>query len=215
MSDNVIAYVWYSQRTFYKDIGFRPFESDENDDPPDHIIASMRQHKMQKLLPQDQFPSDIYAAKRYDADREMITHVFNIGFTVVSSECATVLRNFDLGQGELYPVRLWRQDRVTRISGEYFYLSHGNRKGTFLPEKSPDARDPHGTKELWTPSPNPVDDQLIYSPQALEGPDIWRDDRTYFGIMMSDRLVQALKDEGVADDWKLLRCPVIDPQGAV
>lgn len=67
-----------------------------------------------------------------------------------------------------------------------------------------------GRDRFGPPPPNPVDDQLFYSKTVLERPDIWCDDLTYFGVMLSDRLAQALKEAGVAKDWLLLRCPVIE-----
>lgn len=212
MSDkNIIGYVWYSQKQHYKTIRYRTFSAGPDHREPPDVIEVMNKDTMQQFLSEDDMPQDIYTVEDENAHKKNPKHVFSFGFTVISEECAQVLRRFDLGQGALVPVRLWRQDRTTRIPGEFFYLTHGNRKAGFLHEHSPKAREwPGGGSSVWSPRPNPVDDQMFYSREALEGVDLWCDDLTYRGVMVSDRLAQALNEAGVAKDWLLLRCPVIE-----
>lgn len=148
-----LGYVWYSQKQHYKSIRYRTFKAgDDHREPPD-VVDSARRHQMQQFLSADQFPPDIYTVENEGAHKKNPKHVFSFGFTVVSSECADILRRFDLGDGALVPVRLWRQDRKTRVPGEFFYLTHGNRKKGFLPEQSPEAMDVYGKGSLWTPPP--------------------------------------------------------------
>lgn len=59
------------------------------------------------------------------------------------------------------------------------------------------------------PPINPVDNQLAFSTVVLDRPDIWWDRMIAEYFFISDRLACALKDAGIAKDWKLLRCRVI------
>ena len=196
--------------------GWRPFEAYEHDDrSPANVVEAMRLTTTGHFLPRERFPTDNYPRKDDDqgAHRKRIPQIFCNGFIFVSKESADVLRHFDLGKGALYPTRLWYPDRVTPVSGEYFYLSHGNRKNAFLPERSPNARKVYKSQDLWTLMPNPEDDQLAFSDIALEGPDVWWDERIMLYFFFSDRLAQALEQAGVARDWHLLRCPVLAKRG--
>lgn len=89
---------------------------------------------------------------------------------VVSQRCADVLRQFDLGQGHLYPVQLLRRDRVTEVPLSYFYLNVGNRKTGFLADLSPCAWPVSASG--WSPPPGLHDDECSVSSSVLEGPDL-------------------------------------------
>lgn len=213
MSQEISGYVWYSQKSHYRGISYTTMQnmhgSVSNLEP--EVLETMKLATMQQFLTADQLPADLYHNKRRGAPRpKRHPDMFASGFMILSSKAADIVKQFDLGEGALYPVRLWENDAKTRVPGDFFYLTHGNRKTGFLPEKSPEAFDPYGNKKVWLPPPNPVNDQLYFSREALEGVDIWRDNKCYFGIMLSDRLVSTLKDAGIARDWKLLRCPVIE-----
>lgn len=141
--------------------------------------------------------------------KRRIPHILTNGFIIVSEKSAEALRRFDLGEGALYPTRLYYPDKKTRLGGDYFYLSHGNKKNAFLPEESPEAKHVDRKYGFWGLPPNPVDNQLVFSQAALDGPDVWWDERIVFCFFISDRLARALKATGVAKDWGLLRCPVV------
>ena len=196
--------------------GWLPFEAPaDSETVPEEILEAIRLTEHGHFLPREHFPTDNYPRKNDDegAHRKRIPQIFSNGFIFVSKESANVLRHFDLGEGALYPVRLWHPDRVTPVPGEYFYLSQGNRKNAFLPEHSPNARKIYRDRDLWWPVPNPEDDQLVFSIASLDGPDVWWDDRIMSYFFISDRLAQALLQAGIARDWQLLRCPVVAKRG--
>lgn len=211
MSAEEIGCVWYSQKQHYKSIAYRSVNMGEDERSAPEVIEAMTEDMMcKRLLPQSAFPEKMFALARRGGAPKRHPNVFSNGFTMVSGKAADVLRQFDLGEGAIYPVQLFDKDRTTPVEGEFFYLTHGNRKDSFLPHRSPDARDNYGDGHVWSPPPIPENDQLFYGPAALEGPDIWRDEKTRRGLMMSDRLVQALKKAGALRGWLLLRCPVIE-----
>jgi hypothetical protein len=190
--------------------GWRPFEAQaETEASPAEIIEAMRLTKAGHFLPPERFPTDNFPrrADSVGAHRERIPQMFSNGFIFLREESAEVVRQFDLGEGALYPTRLWHPDRTTMVPGRYFYLSQGNRKNAFLKDRSPDAYKFPGNR--WRLPPNPTHDQLVFSAAALEGPDLWWDESIGVHFFISDRLAQALKRAKVDSDWKLLRCPVI------
>ena len=204
---NVIDYIWYSQKQHFKAHRYQPLGVGKDGKYPQGLIDAMNRDSQQLLVPPELFPSDLYLDEHHELYKEITRHIFTVGFTVVSARCAAVLKDFDLGSAGLHPVRLWRADQKTRVPGEFFYFNHGNRKTGFLPDRSPKARK---EESVWKPTPIPVNDELVFGPAALGGVDIWRDDLTYWGFLLSNRLALALKAAGVAQDWLLLRCPVIE-----
>lgn len=190
--------------------GWRPFEAFDRDDSSlPATIEAMQLTMTGRLLPAERFPIDNYPMRGTSEHRKRILQLFSNGFFFMRSESATVLRRFDLGEGALYPARLWHPDRTTPVPGEYFYLSQGNRKDAFLPERSPEAR-PLPNKKRWPPS-NPTHGQVVFSTKALDGPDIWWDDKIDAYYFISDRLAKALKQAKLVRDWMLLRCPIVTP----
>lgn len=55
-------------------------------------------------------------------------------YLVVSSAFAEVLRRFDLGNGGLFPIDLYKGNRINRFPGEWYFLNFGCLKQAFLPE---------------------------------------------------------------------------------
>lgn len=203
-------YIWLVRGHWENVRGWRPFEAPEDTERvPDEMLTAMRLSKIGHFFPADRFPTDNYPRRNDDegAHRKRVPQIFSSGFIFLSGESASILRQFDMGQGALYPTRLWHPDRVTAVPGEYFYLSQGNMKDAFLKERSPEAFDWPGGK--WTLPPNPVDGQLVFSRVALEGPDIWWDKQIANNFFISDRVAKALKRNEISEDWKLLRCPVM------
>jgi hypothetical protein len=193
--------------------GWRPFEAYDNDDnAPDEILDAMKQSAAGKFLPKSRFPTDNYPMRKNypPAHEERMPHLFSSGFIFVTEKRAQILRRFDIGQGALYPTRLWHPDRSTQVPGNYFYLSQGNTKNAFLREQSPEAYEikRYRRDSLWALPPNPKNDQLFFSEAALGPPDIWWDVQIARYFLISDRLAQALDDGRVSYDWKLMRCPI-------
>jgi hypothetical protein len=187
--------------------GWRSFLADEADNEPESVLEVVRLSKRGHFVEPRRFPSDLKPMRYGNAHRQRALQIFSSGYAFVSQPSADILRQFDLGNGNLVPVRLWHPDRKTQVPGEFFYLNQGNRKDAFLPDKS-QAYKPYKARDVWRLLPNPVDDQLVFSSSALEGPDIWWDERFLYYFFISNRLAMALKAAKVARDWGLLRCPI-------
>ncbi|WP_269582887.1 hypothetical protein [Roseibium sp. Sym1] len=191
--------------------GWCSFETPEDTErTPKAELSAIRKTKAGLYLPASQFPKDNYPlpSDSVGAHLERVPQIFSSGFFFLSGESAEVLQKFDMGDGALHSTRLWCPDRKSRVPGEFFYLSQGNRKDGFLVELSPDAK-PFG-KNRWTLPPIPSDDQLFFSERVLNGPDIWWDKSIASYFFVSDRLAIALREVGHAEDWHLLRCLVVE-----
>ena len=72
------------------------------------------------------------------------------GIWVVSEQAAAILQRFDLGNGALYPVGLFRSDRKTPFPGHYHCWNFGNTKSALVASASKDLR-PFGVAGVtWT-----------------------------------------------------------------
>lgn len=204
--------IWAVNGHNYFSRGWLPFEADPatEDDPPD-ILEAVRLTKSGHFLPVERFPKNNAPRRGDRAHVERVPQIFSNGFIFIRKGSADILRQFDLGEGALYPTQLWYPDRVTPIDAEVFYLSQGNWKDAFLKDLSPTADEwPRlGKPSLWGLPPIPKGGDLVFSPEALTGPDIWFDKSiTTYIFFISDRLAKALGEAGLAADWKLIRCAV-------
>ena len=120
-----------------------------------------------------------------------------------------MLRQFDLGEGALYPTKLFQNDRTTPVEGEYFCLNFGNQKQAFVPEYSPTANKPYPTQDIWQLALNPKDDDIAVTKTAMVGPDLWVDPDLRNAFFLSDPLVQALKAAKLTRRFGLRKCRVI------
>jgi len=214
MTKNILGYVWYSQKSHYRGISYRLEDSADGLQTAvkSRYSDASRKSTQQEFITPGEVPADLYYAWQQGGGlgrNKKHPNMFSTGYMILSAKAADVVDRFDLGKAALYPVRLWDNETKIQYEGDFYILTHGNRKTGFWPEQSPEARDAYGNQTIWMPTPNPVDDELCFSREVLKGPDIRRDDLCPFGIMLSDRFVQALKDARISRDWRLLRCPVI------
>src|SRR5262245_12511405 len=109
-------YVWLSE-AMTDPRRLKPFTNDlvENAGAESRAVGSYTRNDAGEPLGPDQFPTMIWGA----ADRGAKTFknlpdiIYGFGFYAVSARCADVLRQFDLGAGALYPVRVLQKDKQT------------------------------------------------------------------------------------------------------
>ncbi|MBO9427665.1 hypothetical protein J7444_23210 [Labrenzia sp. R4_1] len=191
--------------------GWQPAELfEDNKIRAEEILKAIRQSKIGWQLSKDQFPKDNYPRPdNYPAtDKQSVPQIFSSGFTFLSEESADVVGQFDLGDGALYPTRLWRSDRITPMPGRHFYLNVASKKDAFLPEQSLGAKDIGHGKWLVPVLPR-KDTELWFADIVLNGPDLWFDPKIIDNVFISDRLKQALDARKLSKDWMLTRCSVV------
>lgn len=141
-------------------------------------------------------------------------HLMFSGFWFISPEVRAVFDRFDMGANLIKPVVLYKSDQRTVAHDGYAVFAITEKKNAFLPEETPNPHRAYknSTKDIWTaPYDTDEDKTMVFNSVALEGADLWFDERIVKRIFFfSDRLIQVLKVEGlVNEDWKLLRCPVL------
>jgi len=189
--------------------GWQPAELFEGDETRvEEILKAIGQSKIGWQLSKDQFPKDNYPRPdNYPAaDKQSVPQIFSSGFTFLSEESAEVVGQFDLGEGALYPTRLWRSDRITPMPGRHFYLNVASKKDAFLPEQSLGVKD-IGYGE-WQVPRLAQNLKLKFSASALQAADLWFEHKIITNFFISNRLKQALDARKLSKDWMLTRCSV-------
>ena len=175
-----------------------------------------RRNDTGESLDSECFPSEIYGAPNAKESNYKLPNLFFAGsYWAVTKEAADVLRQFDLGGGALYPVRLFKKDRVTPIEGEFFCINFGNRKEAFLPDHSTSFREEYirdGNKG-WFSKATMKDDDFSVSRLALDGSDVWIDYNVGDSFFISDRLRSAFKKAKCDKGFFLNRCLVVSIPG--
>ena len=190
------------------------FGSDIAEENGAGAIEGLKLLKPGKPVPQDMCPKRLWNEKGRK-ERPSLPHLSIVnGYPVISAEAADVFRQFDLGEGALYPIEgVYQSDRTTRIPGDYYCWVFGNQKAAFLTEHSAEARPfaEHvpGPKTRWTIPMLLQDDQVAVSTVALEGPDVWVDPLLFKSVFLSGPLGDALDKAGLRNAFRLFRCPMM------
>ncbi|MGV2051592.1 imm11 family protein [Agrobacterium sp. 22-209-1] len=163
-------------------------------------------------LPAECFPEEIYGTPDAKESAYKLPDLFFEGnFWVVSKAAADVLRQFDLGGGGLYPVKVLKKDRETPVGGDWFCINFGNRKEALLVSESVPLREDyirHGEKGWFLKAPL-KDNDIAVSQEASSGPDLWIDPQMGDAIFFSDALGRALKSAKADKGFFLHACRVI------
>lgn len=179
--------------------------------PPADVLATSIRHMQGFALQRPEFPEAIavWDEKRF----KKIKDIFTAGpFYAVKGKLADVLSRFDLGEGGLVPFTIYKADLETPYPGEYFLLNFGCRKNSMVKEKSRNivirgVQKSTGIELLRVNSWSEEGD-IALADVALDGPDLWFEERVDNKIFMTDRLAQALIEIGVGDVFKLQECRI-------
>ena len=225
MSDDLSGKVWISSVLSNHDIGMkqgtrtkfynREWNPAKFEIPaePKEVYQAARRHKQGYVLQRSEFPEAeaVFHEERFTQIRE----IFYVGpFLAVKRKLAEALSRFDLGVGGLIPFPIYKADLVTPIEEECFLLNFGARKNTILPEQSKNvvkfAVDRKTGTQIWDVNSWHEDGDVVLTPAALEGSDLWFEEIVYNKIFLSDALASALQDAGIADDWRLKQCRILE-----
>ncbi|MBC9881188.1 hypothetical protein G8O24_28050 [Bradyrhizobium sp. INPA01-394B] len=158
------------------------------------------------------FPAEIYGAPDARESDYKLPDIFFAGsFWAVSKATADVLRQFNLGYGALYPVKVLRNDRQTPVGGEWFCINFGNRKSSLAVSESTSLRERYirpGEKG-WVPKAATKDGDIAVLKSACSGPDVWIDPQVGHAFFLSDALGKALKKAKADAGLFLHKCRVL------
>jgi hypothetical protein len=158
------------------------------------------------------FPAEIYGDPgANEADYRLADLFFAATVWVVSKAAADVLRQFDLGSGALYPVKVLKKDRQTPVGGEWFCINFGNRKEAFLLSESVPMRETfvRNGEKAWRLKSVLKDGDIAVNQAANSGPDIWIDPLVAKAFFLSDALGTALKKAKADKGFFLHKCRVL------
>jgi hypothetical protein len=206
MSKSQKAQVWAS-RAYMDSSRVKGFTADPlpNGITPGELA---KRNEAGEAMPAGYFPTEIFAEHPDKREKKQSDFFRSGGALIVSSACADILRQFDLGQSSLYPIRLFQHDRKTPVEGDYFCLNIGERKEAFLPEDS--LRVKILGNEQMKMRPNLLDDEIAVSLAALEGPDLWANPPLTRVFFLSDRPTQALRAAKMSRVFGFRTCRVVD-----
>ena len=157
------------------------------------------------------FPTQIFGAPDAREKDYQLPDLFKgYGYWVVSEAAAEVLRQFDLGQGHLHPVKVLRSDRQTSVGQGWQCISFGNQKSALVPDRSSNIR--KRAQGRYKASAILADNDLVLSSAALEGPDIWVDTQMWDAVFLSEPLGNALTKAKADRGFFLTKCRVVEAQ---
>jgi hypothetical protein len=199
-------------RTKYFDEEWRPAQHDQGS-VSDKVMDAINRHAKGFALQRTEMAE---AAAVFDEKCFKRTHdLFAVGgFYAVKGKLAEVLARFDLGEGGLVPFPIYKADLVTPYEGEFFLLNFGAQKNCILPEQSENVVkfvvNAQTGIQIWKVNSWFEEGDVALSTAALEGADMWFDPIVYNRIFMSNALAEALQSAGVAEDWRLKQCRIVE-----
>lgn len=179
------------------------------DEPADPNLDGGRRNAAGEVLSAENFPREIWGIRGLNDSRSLPDIFMGYGPWIVSKAAAGVMRQFDMGQGGLYPVRILKRDRKTPFDGEWFCLNFGNVKKAYV--GGGEDRTAHIPKPfIRHATPGPLGHNVLsVTADALVGPDIWVDPQIYDTFFVSDGLAKALKAAGVAKAFGFKKCKIV------
>lgn len=185
----------------------------ELDAASDERLAILRKYCRGYALTREEMPEavGVFDEKCF---RRMADIFWAGGFFVVRGRLAELLSHFDLGDGGLVSLPVYKADLVTPYEGDFFILNFGARKSSFLPEQSRNVAKFSVVKatglQTWQVYDWRDDGDVALLPAALDGPDLWFEEVVYNQIFMRDTLAQALIEIGMGDVFQLKPCRIVD-----
>lgn len=183
-----------------------------NDELLKHASACRARNDAGEPLDKSCFPDEIFGAPHARESNYKLPDLFFAGSVwAVSKAAAEVLRQFDLGGGGLYPVKVFKKDRQTPIGDGWFCVNFGNRKKAFLVSESVSMRETYvrNGEKAWKPKAVLNDGDLAVSQIANAGADIWIDPDVAHSFFVSEALGAALKKAKADKGFFLHKCRVI------
>jgi hypothetical protein len=163
-------------------------------------------------LPAESFPAAIFATQASKDTAYKLPHLFSdANFWVVSDKVCNIMKEADLGEGNLYPVKVLQVDRQTPVGGYWYCLNFGNRRSGLLVEQSARMYETYvyGGTKAWMPKETRNDGDIVLDSAVLAGPEIWIDPVVADAFFLSARLGSALKSAKVDKAFQMTRCGVV------
>ncbi len=202
--------VWIC-RGIMKEPPFYSFHPDENWMEVGERAANQVANRNGQALPRESFPTEMFRAENTEQRGSLEDFAISNGYIIVTEKLANVLRQFNLGDGALYPVSFFESDRTTPVEGTYYCLNIGNIKQALVPDRSKNVEPPGGYPgvKTWGSKFRITDNDIAVRETALHGPDIWVDPLLRRSIFVSGRLADAIREGGFGKLFDMKECAII------
>lgn len=204
--------------------GIRKKYLGENWEPAQHNIPPSPAHAQEAYtrsnqgytIRPEQFPEGV-AVWDEKAFARRVKDIWWAGpFLTVNQKIADVISRFDLGEGGLVPVPLFKADLVTPWPEKHYYINYGGPKNALLPEESNKVdfwiEVPGTGEKKYKLAPYVSDNDVALSSDAFEGADIWIDPALRAKLFLNGAVVEALLAANVNVDLRLMKCRIVENQ---
>ncbi|WP_206243594.1 hypothetical protein [Novosphingobium terrae] len=162
-------------------------------------------------VPDECFPKEV-AVWDEEAFSEVGDVFYVAGFLAARGAFAKVLAECDLGDTKLLPFALKKADLITPAESGCYFVNLGSRKSTFVPEKSALRKNKYADRFLgepiWELGFGASDGDITLKADALQGPDIWVEEKVSGAVFFSGEIVSKLSSLDVYADLMLSKCTV-------
>jgi hypothetical protein len=175
-----------------------------------HCLKSAGKTSRGEKLTADELPPCLFGEIGFFIDS--LPQVFYAnGYFVLREQAYDVFSQFDLGETELVPVKVYQSDKETEVAGAYYLINFGCVKNSFIPEMSTDLRPPLKVwfGMAWTPPLTPKDDQVAVSVEKSRGSHLWHEKWFMRSLFMSGQLRNALVASSLDKPFKLSKCRMV------
>ena len=162
-------------------------------------------------VPYQNRPQFVWPDKRAKHRNDLPPLFCSNGFWLVSQRVADIMRQFDLGDGDLHAVEVREKDGKKRLDETRFCWIFGNRKDALDSDASANLRlfrDVPGEDRRLLAS-KPADDDVALAPGAALGPDVWLEKRLKKAVFLCGALGDALVSDGLGKALRLTRVRIL------
>ncbi|WP_322996459.1 hypothetical protein [Castellaniella sp.] len=202
---------WVSNASIKSTLSFR-FICQSTLDKDGEFVELLWSDSRGEIIDRHKAPRDMWIDPHYNKDdRRQLPHFFKAnGLYAASEPFVNVMRRFNIGRTQLFPVTLWRSNRKDRFYGYHYLLNIAEACHYFLPDQTERWRPYENPQSTYLGSMpiDPQDDDLTLAPSALTGPALWFDNTISSTLFFSDPLVRALRAEKLTSKLPLYRCRI-------
>lgn len=166
----------------------------------------------------EELPLRIYSRYRDETFEKKLPHLFfGAGGIKISPQLVSIFEQHDLGKKTMRPAQFFLNDRTTLANIQHSVFSTFEKRSFLLVDESkrlrgrtPNRHNPNpAPPEAWGMPYEMEDDDLAVMPASSNSLDLWCDTKTKGGLFFSDKLKQALCQEGFGRLFKFYRCRVL------
>ncbi|NBD29527.1 MAG: hypothetical protein GVY31_05750 [Alphaproteobacteria bacterium] len=216
-SSPAIPRVWVMDDVGSMDVFAAYCGPDEGAEARKKYISSSGKNRLGWQLQASDFPRVLYAMEGSPPAIPQDYCFISGRYPMVSPRLAELLKTLDLGNGDFFEAEFYTEDGSERLPWSHSFWNIGNKKDSFLPEKS------NVTRINATPRKNRIlletyateigvqNDDIAVGPEALDGPDVWKESKLSDCILFSDRFVQLMQENGMLHLFDLKSVRLILP----